>query len=68
MITASAVERPSRAYRDIRNLRAVQMPLGHSSVATTERYCAVDDFEIRAAKEAASAGTETNSAPSPTGG
>ena len=66
MITASAVERPSRAYRDIRNLRAVQMLLGHSSVATTERYCAVDDFEIRAAMEAASAAER--SGPAPTGG
>jgi integrase len=46
----------SRAYRGSRNLRAVQMLLGHASVATTERYCAVDDFEIRAAMESASAG------------
>jgi integrase len=44
----------SRAYRGSRNLRAVQMLLGHSSVATTERYCAVDDSEIRAAMESAS--------------
>jgi integrase len=46
----------SRAYRGSRNLRAVQMLLGHASVATTERYCAVDDSEIRAAMESASAG------------
>jgi integrase len=39
----------SRAYRGSRNLRAVQTLLGHASVATTERYCAVDDDEIRAA-------------------
>jgi integrase len=43
----------SRAYRGSRNLRAIQLLLGHSSVATTERYCAVDDDEIRAAMEAA---------------
>ena len=39
----------TRAYRGSRNLRAVQTLLGHSSVATTERYTAVDDDEIRAA-------------------
>lgn len=39
----------TRAYRGTRNLRAVQVLLGHSSVATTERYTAVDDDEIRAA-------------------
>jgi integrase len=43
----------TRAYRGSRNLRAVQVLLGHSSVATTERYCAVDDDEIRAAMMAA---------------
>jgi integrase/recombinase XerC len=43
----------SRAYRGTRNLRAVQVLLGHQSIATTERYCAVDDSEIRAAMEAA---------------
>ena len=35
------------------NLRAVQTLLGHASVATTERYTAVDDNEIRAAMMAA---------------
>lgn len=43
----------TRAYRGSRNLRAVQKLLGHSSVATTERYTAVDDDEIRAAAMAA---------------
>jgi integrase len=43
----------SRAYRGTRNLRAVQVLLGHSSIATTERYVAVDDSEIRAAMVAA---------------
>jgi integrase/recombinase XerC len=38
----------SRAYRGTRNLRAVQVLLGHASIATTERYCAVDDAEIAA--------------------
>lgn len=45
----------SRAYRGTRNLRAVQTLLGHASIATTERHCAVDDAEIRAAMEAAGA-------------
>lgn len=39
----------TRAYRGTRNLRAVQILLGHESVATTERYTAVDDDEVRAA-------------------
>lgn len=43
----------TRAYRGSRNLRAVQTLLGHSSVATTERYTAVDDDEVRAAMMAA---------------
>ncbi|CPW42288.1 integrase [Mycobacteroides abscessus subsp. bolletii] len=43
----------TRAYRGSHNLRAVQTLLGHSSVATTERYTAVDDDEIRAAAMAA---------------
>lgn len=43
----------TRAYRGTRNLRAVQVLLGHESVATTERYTAVDDGELRAAMTAA---------------
>jgi integrase/recombinase XerC len=43
----------TRAYRGTRNLRAVQLLLGHASIATTERYVAVDDAEIRAAMVAA---------------
>lgn len=43
----------SRAYRATRNLPAVQALLGHASIATTQRYLAVDDDEIRAAMEAA---------------
>jgi integrase len=39
----------TRAYRGSRNLLAVQVLLGHSSIATTERYVAVEDSEIRAA-------------------
>lgn len=43
----------TKAYRGTRNLRAVQTLLGHASVATTERYTAVDDAELRAAMLAA---------------
>ncbi|ORA13584.1 hypothetical protein BST16_14040 [Mycobacterium asiaticum DSM 44297] len=43
----------TRAYRGSRNLRAVQVLLGHTSVATTERYTAVDDDELRAAAKSA---------------
>jgi len=45
----------TRAYRGSRNLRAVQELLGHASIATTERYTAIDDDEIRAASMAAAA-------------
>lgn len=45
----------TRAYRGTRNLRAVQELLGHSNLAITERYTAVDDDEMRAAMMAACA-------------
>ncbi|WP_079614575.1 tyrosine-type recombinase/integrase [Mycobacteroides abscessus] len=44
----------TNAYRGTRNIRAVQKLLGHSSVATTERYTVVDDAELRAAAMSAS--------------
>lgn len=47
----------TKAYRGTRNLRAVQTLLGHASVATTERYTAVDDSELREAMLAASEST-----------
>lgn len=43
----------TRAYRGSRNIRAVQMLLGHESVATTEIYTGVDSGEMRAAMLAA---------------
>lgn len=48
----------TRAYRGTRNIRAVQKLLGHSNVAVTERYTAVDDPEVRAAMMAARDGAE----------
>lgn len=39
----------SVAYRQTRNLRAVQEALGHRSLTTTQAYTAVDNAELRAA-------------------
>jgi integrase/recombinase XerC len=39
----------TRAYRGSHNLRAVQELLGHSSIATTQKYISIDSDEIRAA-------------------
>lgn len=43
----------AKVYRGSRNLRALQVLLGHESVATTEIYTPVDDDEIRAAMQTA---------------
>ncbi len=43
----------TRGYTATRNLRAVQLALGHASVATNERYTAVTTREVRAVSEAA---------------
>lgn len=43
----------SRGYAGTRDIRAVQLALGHASVATTQRYTAVADREVRAVSEAA---------------
>lgn len=45
----------TRVFRGSRNLIATQRLLGHSSVATTQRYVGVDDDEIRAAASWATA-------------
>ena len=39
----------TRAFRGSRNIMAVRVLLGHASVATTQRYVAIDDDEVRAA-------------------
>ena len=43
----------TRGYAVTRNLRAVQVALGHASVATTQRYTATTEPEVRAVAEAA---------------
>ena len=48
----------SRGYARTRNLRAVQLALGHASVATTERYTMVTSDEVRLVSEAAADGFE----------
>jgi integrase len=54
-LAAALIDAPSRCDDSTatRNLGAVQMLLSHESIATTERYTAVDDSEIRAAMIAA---------------
>lgn len=42
----------TRGYAGTRNLRAVQVALGHASVATTQRYTAVTEPEVRSVAEA----------------
>lgn len=44
----------TRGYAGTGNLRALQLALGHSSVATTERYTAVSAREVRSVSDAAS--------------
>jgi integrase len=46
----------TRGYAGTGNLRAVQEALGHVSVATTQRYVAVSQSEVRGVSEAAYAG------------
>ena len=43
----------SRGFAGTHNIRAVQEALGHSSVATTQRYTAVSSRDVRAVSEAA---------------
>lgn len=43
----------TRGYAGTQNLRAVQVALGHASVATTQRYTACTEPEVRSVVEAA---------------
>lgn len=43
----------TKGYAGTQNLRAVQVALGHASVATTQRYVATTEPEVRAVSEAA---------------
>lgn len=43
----------SRGYAGTRNLVAVRAALGHASLATTQRYVAVPDADVRAVSESA---------------
>lgn len=43
----------TRALKNTRNIRAVQVALGHVSVATTQIYCAIESREVREAVYAA---------------
>ena len=45
----------TRGFAGTGNLRAVQVALGHASVATTQRYVAVSSADLRAVSEAAAA-------------
>ena len=47
-VTRCAVALAPCACRGTRNLSAVQVLLEHATIATTERYLAVDDSEILA--------------------
>lgn len=42
----------TKGYAGTRNLRAVQVALGHASVATTQRYTATTEVEVRAVSDA----------------
>lgn len=48
----------TRVYRGCRNIRAVQMLLGHASVMTTQLYTAVSEDEVRAALMSAGGGVQ----------
>jgi site-specific recombinase XerD len=53
MCLGEFLELAGGAVFDLTVAATVQMLLGHASIATTERYCAVDDSEVRAAMVAA---------------